>query len=140
MASKPATPKSPAKAAAKPAAKPKLVAGADVAPPEGEVGEAAPKGAAGLKLKDLVERVVEASGAKKKDAKAVVEATLAEIGRALAVGEALNLPALGKLRVVRAGTEGGGAMTLKLRKPGAPAAGGKAKGKSAKDTLAEGDE
>lgn len=134
MASKPSTPKTTAKSAAKPAAaRPKLVAGADVAE---ATAEGAAKVASGLKLKELVDRVVASSGAKKKDAKAVVEATLAEIGRALASGEGLNLPVLGKLRVVRAGAEGGGAMTLKLRQP-AP---GGAKGKSAKDTLAEGDE
>ncbi len=67
------------------------------------VGDAAPT----LKLKGLLDRVVARSGAKKKDAKAVVEATLACLGEALAKGEALNLPELGKARVNRQKGQGG---------------------------------
>lgn len=127
MASKPAAAKPKAKAAAKSEVKEKVAVAAEV-----PVEEAGGK-AGGLKLRALVDRVVEASGAKKKDAKPIVEATLAEIDRALAKGEGLNLPSLGKLRVVRLAADGGGAMTLKLRKP-APGAGGKANG--AKEPLA----
>lgn len=69
-----------------------------------------------LKLKDLVERVVSATGAKKKDARSVVEATLSQLGDALAKGEELNLPGLGKVRVARAADKDGRAMmTLKVR-------------------------
>jgi DNA-binding protein HU-alpha len=70
-----------------------------------------------LRLKDLVDRVVERSGAKKKDAKPVVEATLAVLGEALGKGEGLNLPALGRARVNRQKeTEGGGTMVVKFRR------------------------
>ena len=98
------------------------------------VGEEGAKAATGMRLKDLVDRVVAATGGKKKGVKEVVEATLTQLGEALAKGESLNLPALGKMRVARAGAEGGGAMTLKLRQGN----GGGAKGKSAKDPIADG--
>ena len=76
-------------------------------------GEA--KSAGGLRLKDLVDRVTETSGVKKKDVKTVVEAALAQIGAALKNGDSLNLVGLGRMRVAKAATEAGGAMTLKLR-------------------------
>lgn len=114
-------------------ARPKLVANAD-APDAVEDGDGAGKGRAapGLRLKELVDRVVAATGGKKKGVKEVVEATLTQLGAALQKGESLNLPDLGKMRVARAGTEGGGAMTLKLRQ--GPGGGGK--GKSAKEGIA----
>lgn len=73
------------------------------------------KATAALKLKALIDRVTEASGAKRKDVKTIVEATLAQLGQALARGEAMNLPGLGHLRVARKGTAEAPTMTLKLR-------------------------
>ncbi|TDL84104.1 DNA-binding protein [Palleronia sediminis] len=70
-----------------------------------------------LKKKDLIDRVVAASGAKKKDAKPVVEATLAVLGQALSDGEQLNLQPFGKLRIQRRkDMPNGQALTLKLRR------------------------
>lgn len=46
--------------------------------------------------RELIERVVIASGIKKKAAKPVVEAMLKELGDALARGETLNLQPFGK--------------------------------------------
>lgn len=87
-----------------------------------------------LGRKDLLERVREASGAKKKDVRTIVEATLSLMGEALSRGEVLQLPPFGVARVTR-GLDGGGAKSLvvKLRrtKPGE---------KPAKETLAEADE
>jgi len=54
-----------------------------------------------VKKKDFIEKVVERSGIKKKDAKPVIEAMLAELGDALARGETLALRPLGKVKVVR---------------------------------------
>ena len=54
-----------------------------------------------LKKKDFLDRAVDRSGVKKADAKAVVEATLAVLAEALATGEDLVLPPLGKLKVAR---------------------------------------
>ena len=123
MATKPTTSK-PTKSAAKPgarAAKPKPASA------EGEPGpavaEGGAKGVAGLRLKDLVDKVAASTDVKKKDVKTVVEATLLAMGAALKAGESLNLAGLGRMRVARAGNDDGGAMTLKLRM-GGPAAKG----------------
>jgi hypothetical protein len=109
---KAAKPDTPA-AKAKPAAKPELkVVEADPAP---EI-----KGAS-FKLKDLIDSVAGATGAKKPEVKKTVEATLAALGEALATGKSLAVPPLGKLRVVK---NKGPALTLKLRlADGAKAAG-----------------
>lgn len=78
--------------------------------------------------KDLIDAVTLSSGVKKKTVKPVVDAVLAEIGLALAQGDALNIPPLGKL-IVNRSKEGTRAdvMIVKVRrmKPGsdAPAAG-----------------
>lgn len=68
--------------------------------------------AATVKLKDLIDSVASATGGKKADVKATVEATLAALGEALAIGKSLAVPPLGKLRVVK---NKGPALTLKLR-------------------------
>ena len=147
MASKPSKPNSPAKSgprtggpkAGARAAMPKLVAATAALSDgvEADGGDAAGgKAASGLRLKDLVDRVVAATGGKKKGVKEVVEATLLQMGEALKKGESLNLPAFGKLRVARAGAEGGGAMTLKLRQ----ATGGGGKAKAGKESLADADD
>ena len=86
------------------------------------VAEAAPAVAA-VKLKGLVDTVAAATGRKKPEAKAVVEATLAALAEALAANATLFVPPLGKLRVVKSV---GGMMTLKLRQPGAAKPGAKA--------------
>ena len=141
MATKPTTPKtagpkSATKTAAKAgAAKPKLVHTGE--PALSVVGEeAAAKAGAGLRLKELVDRVVATTGGKKKGVKEIVEATLLQMGEALKKGESLNLPALGKMRVARQGAEGGGAMTLKLRQGTV----GGAKAKAEKEPLADGED
>jgi nucleoid DNA-binding protein len=120
--------------------KPKLVhseaAPAAAAAPAGDGMAEGKAPASGLRLKDLVERVVAATGGKKKGVKEIVEATLTQMGDALQRGETLHLPAFGKARVAKAGAEGGGAMTVKLRR--GPNEGRKAKAAAEdKDALAE---
>lgn len=66
----------------------------------------------GIKTKDLIDTVAAATGAKKPEVKKIVEATLLAIGRALATGNDMVVPPLGKLRVVK---DNGVALTLKLR-------------------------
>jgi len=90
-----------------------------------------------LGRKDLLERVRVASGAKKKDVKSIVEATLALMGEALARGEVLHLPPFGVARVTR-GLDGGEGKSLvvKLRR----AKVGDRPGRVAKETLAVADE
>ena len=124
-------------------AKPKVVASETMAPPRDAMaaveGEAKATGA-GLRLKDLIERVVAATGGKKKGIKEIVEATLTQMGDALQRGETLHLPNFGKARVAKAGAAGGGAMTVKLRRM--TSVGGKGRAAAAmasedKDALAE---
>ncbi len=73
--------------------------------------------AAQLKKPEFLERVIARTDVKKRDAKPAIETALAVLGEALAAGEDVNLPPLGKLRVVRSKDLDGGAqvMTLKLR-------------------------
>jgi hypothetical protein len=110
-----------AKSAAKPGAKPtKTVSAAPkisiVSASEDNFGPVAPTTdkAEILKLKQLLAAVVEKTSAKKKDAKEIVDATLAEIAAALGKGHSLSLPPLGNLRVVKS-QEKGGATTMVLR-------------------------
>ena len=54
-----------------------------------------------LRKKELVEKVVERSGIKKKDAKPVIEAMMDILGEAIAEGRELNLQPLGKIKQQR---------------------------------------
>ena len=54
-----------------------------------------------MKKVELLEKVVERSGLKKRDVKPAVEAALAVLGEALAEGRALNLRPLGKIKVTK---------------------------------------
>jgi hypothetical protein len=65
-----------------------------------------------IKLRDLIDTVAAATGAKKPDAKASVEAVLAALGAGLATKSVLVVPPLGKLRVAKSN---GSVLTLKLR-------------------------
>lgn len=97
--------------------------------------QGADKGAS-LKKKELIDRVMAATGGKKKDVKAVVEATLAVLGAALQSGEGLNLPPFGKARIAKSKGEGASsAMTVKLR-----GAGTKRASQDRKQALADPDE
>jgi DNA-binding protein HU-alpha len=72
---------------------------------------------AALKKQEIVARVADLSGAKRKDVKVILEATLQVLGEALSKGEELNLPPLGKVKVNRAKAEGGTEiLTLRLRR------------------------
>jgi len=119
----PRTPKDPArtpakgKAAPKPAAGPKPRAARPSPPPP---AEAPVEAVTTLRLKDLVDSVAAATGARKPEVKKSVEATLSALGTALALGNVLVLPPLGKLRVVKTTAT---AVTLKLRPVGAVSAG-----------------
>jgi nucleoid DNA-binding protein len=82
-----------------------------------------------LRKKELIERVAAVSGVKKQDTRAIIDAVLSVLGDALAAGETLALPPLGKARVNRhKDVDGGEILTVKLRR-GGPA--------TAKEPLAE---
>lgn len=136
--------KSPAKPAPKPivraAPTPKAASGNNVPPPESRdktssklVSTDTPM----LRTRDLIARVAEATGAKVKDVRDTVEATLAEIGKALDQGQSLQVPPLGKLSVApRKGADDTSPIKLKLRRAADP----KVKKASKKEALAEPDE
>ena len=112
---------------------PSVMAPAD--PMAGPAGDGMVSGKAAvtaMRLKDLVELVVAATGGKRKGVKEIVEAVLTQMGDALHRGETLHLPNFGKARVARQGSDGGGAMTVKLRR--ITGEGGKGKAAVADDT------
>ncbi len=97
-----------------------------------EIAESGAKVVAMMKVKDLIDRVAAASDQNKKDVRAIVEATLAELGKALEAGETLILPPLGRLRIANQKSDAAGQiLTLKLRRGGE-----KKPGKNAGEALA----
>lgn len=66
-----------------------------------DTNAAGPERPRALRKPELVNRVVMATGMKKKVVKPVVEAMLAELGAAMSGGEQLNLQPFGKMRVTR---------------------------------------
>ena len=70
-----------------------------------------------LKKAEFIDRAVERGDVNKRDAKPAIEAALAVLSEALMAGEELNLPPMGKMRVVKSKDIGDGArvLTLKLR-------------------------
>ncbi len=144
--------KPPAKSSAKPAPKPapkpvvraaptpKTASGNNLAPQESGHKTASKHVSVDtpmLRARDLVARVAEATGAKVKDVRDTVEATLAELGKALDQGQSLQVPPLGKLSVApRKGADDTRPIKLKLRRAADP----KVKKASKKEALAEPDE
>ncbi len=92
-----------------------------------------------LRRKDFLERVLTRSGAKKKDAQTVIDATLKVLSEAFSNGEAVVLPQFGKARVSRqVDVKDGEMLVIKLRR-GGEAKPGKGK-KTADESLAEDDD
>ena len=107
------------------AGKPTLKA-VETTPPEPEAQEGAI-----LKKRALVDRVAARSGIKKKLVKPVVEAVLAELGDALAAGQGMNLPPLGKVKIAKTKDVGQAKVHVaRIRQSSSPAP-------QAKDPLAE---
>ena len=123
----PAKPAAKNKSAKTSLAKAKPVSMTPVASARAAATDVGGKSGVALRVKDLVERVTAAGDFRKKDVRDIVEVTLAELGRALEVGETLNLPPFGKLRVGRSrDLANGSMMTLKLRRVPAKTGGKKA--------------
>lgn len=96
-----------------------------VTEPSGAASSPSNDRATQLKKQELVERIVKASGAKKKDVKLIMEAAMGVLGDALSAGEELNLPPLGKMKVNRQRQEGNSEiLILKLRRGGGQGGGG----------------
>jgi len=71
---------------------PAPVVGAEAAPAQGRVT---------LRKKDFIDLTIARAGIRKADARTAVEATLVTLAQALAAGQDVVLPPLGKLRVIR---------------------------------------
>jgi len=71
-----------------------------------------------LRKKELIEKVVDRAGIKKKDAKPVIEAMLAVLGEALTEHREINLPELGRIKVRKEKILPNGRMMItKIRQP-----------------------
>ncbi|MBM1631856.1 HU family DNA-binding protein [Sulfitobacter mediterraneus] len=71
-----------------------------------------------LRKKELIEKVVDRAGIKKKDAKPVIEAMLAVLGEALTEHREINLPDLGRIKVRKEKMlPNGRVMITKIRQP-----------------------
>lgn len=68
-----------------------------------------------IKKPEFLDRAVERTNVKKREAKPAIEAALAVPAVSLINGEELNLPRMGKLRVVKSNDVGEGAKVLKLK-------------------------
>lgn len=98
---------------------------------QGEAG-AAPT----LQKQALLDKLCAETSQPRAQVRALTDAVLAELGRALSCGEDLVLPPLGKVRVSRQRTgKGGEVIVMRLRRPGAgnPAAAGVAEPDGARD-------
>lgn len=90
-----------------------------------------------VRKKDFVERVALVAGVKKGKVRDVTEAVLQVLGEALANGESLTIPPLGKLRVTRQAGKDGDLLQIKLKRI---EAGGKKGEKTDEAPLAEAEE
>lgn len=90
-----------------------------------------------VRKKDFVERVALAAGVKKGKVRDVTEAVLQVLGEALANGESLAIPPLGKLRVTKHAGKDGDLLQIKLKRI---EAGGKKGEKTDEAPLAEAEE
>lgn len=89
-----------------------------------------------LQKRALLDTLCVETGQPRAQVRALTDALLAELGRALSCGEDLVLPPLGKVRVSRQRTgKGGEVIVMRLRRPGAgdPAAAGVAEPDGARD-------
>lgn len=88
---------------------------------ESAASEMAGEFADALRKKELIDRIVARTGAKKSAAKPVVEAVLAELGETLAAGRSLVLPPLGRLKVTREKAQPNGrVMVVRMRQSTPP--------------------
>lgn len=86
-----------------------------------------PQPAIVVQKKDFVDRVIAATGAKKSEARPIIEATLEQLGEALSAGQTLAVPPLGRARVnLEKDMRGGDVITLRLRRKAAAGPAGNA--------------
>ena len=70
-----------------------------------------------VQKRDFIDRVVAATGARRTDARPIIEATLAQLGMVLSAGHTLAVPPLGRARInLERDARGGDVITLRLRR------------------------
>ena len=89
-----------------------LVAAASPTTPDPETTTTTAAEVPTMRKKDLIDRVVTATSAKRRDVKLIVEAALTVLGDALSKGEELHLPPFGKAKVNRQRDLGNGEMMI----------------------------
>lgn len=78
-----------------------------------------------VQKRDFIDRVVAATGARRTDARPIIEATLAQLGLVLSAGQTLAVPPLGRARInLERDARGGDVITLRLRRRPANRLGG----------------
>ena len=74
-----------------------------------------------VQKRDFIDRIVAATGARRTDARPIIEATLAQLGSVLSAGQTLAIPPLGRARInLEKDARGGDVITLRLRRRPAP--------------------
>lgn len=80
-----------------------------------------PHAALVVNKRDFIDRVVAATGARRSDARPIIEATLAQLGMVLSSGQTLAVPPLGRARInLERDARGGDVITLRLRRRPGP--------------------
>nr|WP_111297865.1 DNA-binding protein [Paracoccus saliphilus] len=70
-----------------------------------------------VQKRDFIDRVLAATGARRNEARPIIEATLAQLGQVLSAGQTLAVPPLGRARInLEKDARGGDVITLRLRR------------------------
>lgn len=70
-----------------------------------------------VQKRDFIDRVLAATGARRTEARPIIEATLAQLGQVLSAGQTLAVPPLGRARInLEKDARGGDVITLRLRR------------------------
>lgn len=70
-----------------------------------------------VQKRDFIDGVLAQTGARRADARPIIEATLAQLGRVLSSGQTLAVPPLGRARIsTERDARGGEVITLRLRR------------------------
>ena len=94
------------------------MAGSEEMPQVLGMGIADPRTAPVVQKRDFVDRVLAVTGAKRNEARPIIEATLAQLGEVLSSGATLAVPPLGRARVaLERDARGAEVVTLRLRRP-----------------------
>ncbi|MBM3605743.1 MAG: DNA-binding protein [Alphaproteobacteria bacterium] len=70
-----------------------------------------------VQKRDFIDRIIAMTGARRTEARPIIEATLAQLGQVLSEGQTLAVPPLGRARIaLEKDARGGDVITLRLRR------------------------